>query len=102
MGTSFISTREIHNNKLKLAQSGHQAHLLSPLSANTTSQLDILGHNRHTLSVNGAQVGVFEETNKVGLRRFLEGEDGGGLETEIGLKILGDFADKTLERGLYI
>jgi hypothetical protein len=50
--------------------------------------------------VNGTQVGIFEKTNEVGLRGFLEGEDGGGLETEIRLKVLGDFADKTLEGGL--
>jgi hypothetical protein len=62
--------------------------------------LDILRHDSDTLGVNGTQVGIFEKTNKVGLRGFLEGEDSGGLETEIRLEVLGDFADKTLEGGL--
>jgi hypothetical protein len=73
---------------------------LGTFSADTTSQLDILGHNSHTLGVNGTQVGIFEKTNKVGLRGFLEGEDGRGLETEVGLKVLSNLTNKTLEGGL--
>jgi hypothetical protein len=33
--------------------------------------------------VNGAQVGVLEETNEVGLGSLLKGSDGGALEPEI-------------------
>ena len=35
-------------------------HNLSTLSADTTSQLDILGHNGDTLGVDSAQVGVLK------------------------------------------
>ena len=47
--------------------------------------------------MDGAQVGVFEESYKVGLGSFLEGHDGRGLEAEVSLEVLGDFTDKTLE-----
>ena len=44
-----------------------------------------------------AQVGVLEEADEVGLGGLLEGEDGGGLEAEVGLEVLGDLADEALE-----
>jgi len=47
--------------------------------------------------VDGAQVGVLEETDEVGLAGLLEGHDGGGLEPEVGLEVLGDLPDQTLE-----
>jgi hypothetical protein len=37
--------------------------------------LDVLWHDGDSLGVDGAEVGVFEETNEVGLGGFLEGED---------------------------
>jgi hypothetical protein len=45
----------------------------------------------------GAQVGVLEERDEVGLDGLLESVDGRGLEAEVGLEVLGDFADQTLE-----
>ena len=71
-------------------------HSLSTLSPNTTSQLDILGHDRHTLGVDGTQVGILKETNEVGLGGLLQGKHSGGLETQIGLEILGNLTDQTL------
>jgi hypothetical protein len=47
--------------------------------------------------VNGAQVGILEETNQVGLRGFLESSDGRALEAKIGLEVLSNFTDETLE-----
>jgi len=47
--------------------------------------------------VDGAQVGVFEETDEVALGGFLEGEDSGGLESEVSFELLGDFSDESLE-----
>jgi histone H3 len=46
-----------------------------------------------TLGVDGAEVGVLEEGDEVRLDRLLEGTDGGALETEVGLEVLGDFTD---------
>jgi len=70
---------------------------LSTFSANASRQLDILWHDGNTLGVDCAQVGVFEQADQVGFRSFLEGTDGGALESEISLEILCDFTNKTLE-----
>ena len=59
--------------------------------------MDVLGHDGHTLGVDGAQVGVLEKTDEVGLAGFLKGHDGRGLEAKIGLEVLGDLTDQTLE-----
>jgi hypothetical protein len=50
-----------------------------------------------TLGVDGAQVGVLEEGDEVGLDGLLESTDGGGLEAEVRLEVLGDLTDETLE-----
>jgi hypothetical protein len=47
--------------------------------------------------VDGAQVGVLEERDEVSLNGLLESTDGGALESEIGLEVLSDFTNKTLE-----
>ena len=70
---------------------------LSPLSADTASQLDILWHDGDPLGVDGTQVGIFEKTNQVSLASFLQSHHGRALETEIGLEVLGDFTDQALE-----
>lgn len=46
-----------------------------------------------TLGVDGAQVGVLKEGDEVRLNRLLQRTDGGGLETEVGLEILGNLTD---------
>ena len=40
---------------------------LSSLSTDAAGKLDILGHDGDSLGVDGTQVGVFEETDEVGL-----------------------------------
>ncbi|RDX80287.1 hypothetical protein CR513_39185, partial [Mucuna pruriens] len=50
--------------------------------------------------MNGAEVGVLEETNKISLRGLLERRHGRALEAEIGLEVLRDLADQPLEREL--
>ena len=47
--------------------------------------------------MDGAKVGVFEESNKVGLRGFLEGHDGGRLESKVTLEVLGNLTYQALE-----
>ena len=73
---------------------------LRPLAADTSGQLDVLGHNRDTLGVDGAQVSVLEETNEVSLSSFLEAAHSRALESEIGLEVLSDLTNKPLERKL--
>jgi histone H3 len=70
---------------------------LRALATETTGQLDVLGLDGDTLGVDGTQVGVLEQGDKVGLNGLLESTDGGGLEAEIGLEVLGDLTDQTLE-----
>jgi len=70
---------------------------LRTLSANTAGELNVLGHDGDTLGVDGAQVGVLEQADEVGLGGFLEGQDGRSLETQVGLEVLGNLTDKTLE-----
>lgn len=43
--------------------------------------------------MDGAQVGVLEERDEVRLDGLLQGTDGGGLEAEVGLEVLGDLTD---------
>jgi len=47
--------------------------------------------------VDGAQVGVLEQTNQVGLACFLERANGCTLESEIGFEVLSNFSDQPLE-----
>ena len=71
---------------------------LSTFAADTAGELDVLWHDGDTLGVDGAQVGVLEETDEVSLAGFLEGHDGRALEAQIGLEVLSDFTDQALER----
>ena len=75
----------------------HWGTKLGALATDAAGKLDVLGHNGDTLGVNGAQVGVLEQTNKVGLRGFLEGHNGRGLEAQVSLEVLSDLTDKALE-----
>ena len=47
--------------------------------------------------MDGAKVGIFEETDEVSLRGLLEGHDGRALEAEVSFEVLSDLTDKTLE-----
>lgn len=70
---------------------------LGALATDAAGKLDVLGHDGDTLSVNGTQVGVFEETNKVGFGSLLKCHHSRGLEAQVSFEILGDFANKSLE-----
>jgi len=66
-------------------------------SSNSSGELEILGHDGDSLGVDGAEIGIFEKTNKVSFGGFLEGQDGGALESQVSLEFLGDFSDESLE-----
>ena len=72
-------------------------HFLGAFSTDSAGQLDVLGHDGDALGVDGAEVGILEESDQVGLGRLLQSHDGGALEAEIGLEVLGDLTDKALE-----
>lgn len=50
--------------------------------------------------MDGCQVGVFEKTDEVSFAGFLECSNGGGLESQVSLEILGDLTNESLEREL--
>jgi hypothetical protein len=70
---------------------------LSAFASNTTSQLDVLWHDGDFLGVDGAQVGVFEQSNQKSFAGFLQGHNSGALEAEVSLEVLSDLTDQTLE-----
>jgi len=70
---------------------------LRALASDSPRQLDVFGHDGDALGVDGAQVGVLKQTDQVGLRRFLESSDGSALETQVGLEVLSDLTNQTLE-----
>lgn len=76
------------------------ARRLSTLATNSARQLDVFGHDGNPLGVDRTQIGVLEQSNEVGLASFLQGHHGGALESEIGLEILSDLTDQSLEREL--
>lgn len=47
--------------------------------------------------MDGAQVGVFEEGDEVGLSSLLEGKHSRRLESELLLELVGDLSDESLE-----
>jgi len=52
-------------------QDGGHGHL-GPLATDASGQLDVLGHNGDALGVNGAQIGVLEQTDQVRLAGLLQ------------------------------
>jgi hypothetical protein len=58
---------------------------LSSLASDAAGKLDVLGHDGHSLGVDGAQVGILKQTYKVSLGCLLQGEQGGTLESKVSL-----------------
>ena len=71
--------------------------ILGTFTTDAAGQLDVLGHNGNTLGVNSTQVCILKQTNKVSFGGFLKGQHGRTLESKIGLEVLGDLTNKTLE-----
>ena len=67
---------------------GKQAKSLSPLATDAAGELDVLGHDGHTLGMDGSQVGVLEQTHQVGLSSLLQGKDCRALEAQVSLEVL--------------
>lgn len=70
---------------------------LGTLATDTAGKLDVLWHDGDTLGVDGAQVGVLEETDQVSLASLLKGHDGRALEAQVSLEVLCDLTHQTLE-----
>ena len=70
------------------------------VSSDSSGELHVLWHDGNSLGVDGAEVGIFEKTDHVGLGGLLEGEDSGGLESKVALEVRSDLSDESLERKL--
>uniref|UniRef100_A0A0E0PTU2 Uncharacterized protein n=1 Tax=Oryza rufipogon TaxID=4529 RepID=A0A0E0PTU2_ORYRU len=84
-------------NPYESSENQRRADGLSALAADPAGELDVLGHDGDALGVDGAQVGVLKEPDEVRLGGLLQRGDGGALEAEVGLEVLGDLADEALE-----
>jgi hypothetical protein len=78
----------------------HQLESLSTFTTDAACKLHILGHDGDTLGVNSAQVGVLEQAHEVSFSCLLQSQNSGALESQIGLVILSNLTNKTLERQL--
>ena len=70
---------------------------LRALATEAARKLDVLALDGDTLGVDGAEVGVLEQRDEVRLNGLLERADGRALEAEVGLEVLRDLTDETLE-----
>lgn len=70
---------------------------LSTLTTDAAGQLDVLGHDGHTLGVDGTQVGVLKETYQVSLAGLLQSHHSRALEPQVSLEVLGNLPDQALE-----
>jgi histone H3 len=86
-----------HRLSLKVIEIRKNGKSLSTFSSNSSGQLNVLGHDGHSLGVDGAKVAVFEETNQISFSSFLKGSNSRGLEAKICLVVLSDFTNKSLE-----
>jgi len=67
------------------------------LSAKASCKLNVLGLDSYTLGVDGAKVGVLKEGDQVGFNGLLESTNSRRLEAEVGLEVLSDLTNQTLE-----
>ncbi len=59
--------------------------------------MDVLGHDGDSLGVDGAEIGILKESDQVSLGSFLESHDSRALEPKVGLEVLGDLTNESLE-----
>lgn len=70
---------------------------LCPLTPNSPGQLHIFGHDCNSLGMNGAQVGILKETDKIRFCGLLQSQHSRALEPQVCLEVLGNFANKPLK-----
>ena len=73
---------------------------LRTFSPDSSCQQDILGHDGNSPGVDGTQVGIVKQPDKVCLCHFLETQYRRRLEPQVCLEILGDLPHQSLERQL--
>ena len=75
------------------AQNGMFYHYSGGLTTNHPDHRRYLGHDGDPLGVDGAEVGVLEQSHQVGLASFLKGSNSCRLESEVCLEILSNLPD---------
>jgi len=70
---------------------------LGAFSTDTSSELDVLGHDRDAFGMDRTEVRVLEQTHEIRFTGFLESADGSTLETQVGLEVLGYLTHEALE-----
>ena len=68
------------------------------LSPDSSCQQDVLWHDGNSPGVDGTQVGIIEQPDKVCLRCLLETQYRCRLEPQVCLEVLGDLPHQPLER----
>ena len=76
----------------------HQVTIVVMLvSSKSSGELHVLSHDRHSLGVESAESGIFENADEIGLRCLLQGEESLGLEAEIIIDASGYVPHQSLE-----
>ncbi|KAH0448212.1 hypothetical protein IEQ34_022012 [Dendrobium chrysotoxum] len=71
---------------------------LCTLASDTTSKLNVLGHDGNAPRVDGAEISILKKPDEIRLRGFLKSEHGMALKSQIGLVILGKLTHQPLKR----
>ena len=66
-------------------------------ATDSAGKLDVLGHDGHSLGMDGAQVRVFKETDHVGFGCLLKSKHGLALEAKIALVLERDLPHESLK-----
>ena len=70
---------------------------LGTLTTDTTSQLNILRHNSHTLGMDSTKVSILKQSHQISLTRLLQRQNSRRLKPQISLEILRNLPHKTLK-----
>ena len=73
---------------------------LRSFATDAPCQFHVFRHDCDAFRVYRAQVGVFEESDQISFRSFLQCQDGRRLEAQVRLEILCDLTNEALERQL--
>jgi hypothetical protein len=87
-----------NNGQVKQAAGGMNSRITmrdisKSVAPDSPGELEVLGHDRDSAGVDGAQVGVLEQRHEVGLSSLLEGENGRRLESQFLLELVGELTD---------
>ena len=70
---------------------------LGTFSSDSSGELNVLRHDGDSLGMDSTEVGILEKTDQIRLAGLLKSHNGRALEPKVGLEILGDLPDETLE-----